>query len=188
MGGEGATPLRQVFPYLATSLRPSLLFPKPFRCNTYGPPRKCCKQKTYGQAKLFRCNTYTKQGERAGVSLRSSTLVLRVRRNDSPRRERRFPLFVLRSSRIAGRGTRRFSFTSHFPNALPSSFCRNPFISHPCATFPPQTVLRDENRWVCTSNSHSETRRTNPEATSHVVPLAQLSIEDSRSALSSFTP
>ena len=25
---------------------------KSFTCNTYGPPRKCCKQKTYGQAKL----------------------------------------------------------------------------------------------------------------------------------------
>src|SRR5258708_10741787 len=36
--------------------------PKCFRCNTYVPPRKCCKQKTYGPAKLFRCNTYKKQG------------------------------------------------------------------------------------------------------------------------------
>ena len=35
---------------------------KCFRCNTYGSPRKCCKQKTYGIAKLFRCNTYKKQG------------------------------------------------------------------------------------------------------------------------------
>src|SRR6266851_8728459 len=29
---------------------------KSFSCNTYGSPRKCCKQKTYGQAKPFRCN------------------------------------------------------------------------------------------------------------------------------------
>jgi len=35
---------------------------KSFICNTYGPPRKCCKQKTYGPAKLFRCNTYKKPG------------------------------------------------------------------------------------------------------------------------------
>src|SRR6266852_6203319 len=35
---------------------------KSFRCNTYGSPRKCCKQKTYGQAKPFRCNTYKKPG------------------------------------------------------------------------------------------------------------------------------
>src|SRR5712692_3647389 len=33
-----------------------------FSCNTYGPPRKCCKQKTYGLAKPFRCNTYKKHG------------------------------------------------------------------------------------------------------------------------------
>ena len=37
---------------------------KSFRRNTYGCPRKCCKQKTYGQAKLFRCNTYKKWGSR----------------------------------------------------------------------------------------------------------------------------
>ncbi len=35
---------------------------KSFSCNTYGFPRKCCKQKTYGQAKPFRCNTYKKPG------------------------------------------------------------------------------------------------------------------------------
>ncbi len=35
---------------------------KSFSCNTYGPPRKCCKQKTYGLAKPFRCNTYKKPG------------------------------------------------------------------------------------------------------------------------------
>jgi len=33
---------------------------KSFRSNTYGSPRKCCKQKTYGMAKPFRCNTYKK--------------------------------------------------------------------------------------------------------------------------------
>src|ERR1700682_3052650 len=35
---------------------------KSFSCNTYGSPRKCCKQKTYSPAKPFRCNTYKKQG------------------------------------------------------------------------------------------------------------------------------
>src|SRR6266478_115916 len=35
---------------------------KSFSCNTYGSPRKCCKQKTYSQAKPFRCNTYKKRG------------------------------------------------------------------------------------------------------------------------------
>ncbi len=33
-----------------------------FRINTYGPPRKCCKQKTYAMTKPFRCNTYKKTG------------------------------------------------------------------------------------------------------------------------------
>src|SRR6266481_5596961 len=32
----------------------------PFSCNTYGPPRKCCKQKTYGRTKSFRCNRVEK--------------------------------------------------------------------------------------------------------------------------------
>ena len=33
-----------------------------FICNIYGPPPKCCKQKTYGLAKPFTCNIYTKHG------------------------------------------------------------------------------------------------------------------------------
>src|SRR6266436_6387892 len=48
-----ATPLHSV-------LTPYWL--KSFSCNTYGTPRKCCKQKTYGLAKPFRCNTYKKHG------------------------------------------------------------------------------------------------------------------------------
>ncbi len=35
---------------------------KSFSLNTYGSPRKCCKQKTYGLTKPFRCNTYKKHG------------------------------------------------------------------------------------------------------------------------------
>src|SRR6266851_3674753 len=35
---------------------------KSFTCNTYGPPCKCCKQKTYGRANSFNCNTYKKRG------------------------------------------------------------------------------------------------------------------------------
>src|SRR6267142_989208 len=31
-----------------------------FRCNTYGPSRKCGKQRTYRKPKSFRCNTYKK--------------------------------------------------------------------------------------------------------------------------------
>jgi hypothetical protein len=35
---------------------------KAFRSTTYGLPRKCKKQKTYGKVKPFRCNTYRKHG------------------------------------------------------------------------------------------------------------------------------
>jgi len=41
---------------------------KPFKYNTYGPPRKYCKQKTYGKPKSFKCNTYKKQGVAATPS------------------------------------------------------------------------------------------------------------------------
>ena len=51
--------------------RPSL-FPKSFSCNTYGSPRKCCKQKTYSMVKLLRCNAYKKQ---AGWGMLLSFLV-----------------------------------------------------------------------------------------------------------------
>ncbi len=54
--------LLSLFPDLQLStfdFQPSLSS-TPFSCNTYGSPRKCCKQKTYGTAKPFRCNTYKK--------------------------------------------------------------------------------------------------------------------------------
>ncbi len=35
---------------------------KSFRCNTSGPPRMCCKQRTCAIPKSRRCNTYKKQG------------------------------------------------------------------------------------------------------------------------------
>src|SRR6266851_4317432 len=83
---------RQAFPRPASHARPprgpstsSKIFPslpvtflaterprKSFSCNTYGPPRKCCKQKTYGRANSFRCNTYKKQG---GTSFKPKVLL-----------------------------------------------------------------------------------------------------------------
>ena len=51
------------FPYPVISLLRYLFLSKFFICNTYAAPRKCCKQKTYGKAKPFRCNTYKKPGE-----------------------------------------------------------------------------------------------------------------------------
>jgi hypothetical protein len=52
----------KVFSSQAATFWPTLCHHKSFSCNTYGPPRKCCKQKTYNKAKLFRCNTYKKHG------------------------------------------------------------------------------------------------------------------------------
>ena len=56
--GEGCNNSSSFF----TSLLPYLLFGKSFSCNIYTSPRKCCKQKTYGIAKPFRCNTYKNHG------------------------------------------------------------------------------------------------------------------------------
>ena len=52
----------KIFPSQVVTSSPTLRLHKSFSCNTYGSPRKCCKQKTYGLAKPFRCNTYKKQG------------------------------------------------------------------------------------------------------------------------------
>lgn len=49
-------------PYFRRPLLSYASCPKSFSCNTYPLPRKCCKQKTYVRAKLFRCNTYKKPG------------------------------------------------------------------------------------------------------------------------------
>src|SRR5712664_271696 len=53
----------KIFPSLPVTFLATERPRKSFSCNTYGPPRKCCKQKTYSRAKPFRCNTYKKQGE-----------------------------------------------------------------------------------------------------------------------------
>jgi len=52
----------KLFASLAVAFSPTAPSPNPFSCNTYGLPRKCCKQKTYDRPKPFRCNTYKKQG------------------------------------------------------------------------------------------------------------------------------
>ena len=59
MGGGGAVSPFQLL--ISKPLTSQNCF-KSFSCNTYASPRKCCKQKTYGLAKPFRCNTYKKQG------------------------------------------------------------------------------------------------------------------------------
>src|SRR5438876_4833302 len=46
---------------LSAPASPSL---NPLVATLMDPPRKCCRQKTYGKAKPFRCNTYKKHGGR----------------------------------------------------------------------------------------------------------------------------
>src|SRR5712664_191263 len=60
-------PRRSTCPDQRSRSRPDLVgvatcyYLKSFSCNTCGPPGKCCKQRTYGKAKSFRCNIYRKQ-------------------------------------------------------------------------------------------------------------------------------
>jgi hypothetical protein len=69
---------------------------KSLRCNTYEPPRKCCKQKTYAPANPFRCNTYKKQGgpslRRSGICLPSPILELIPSPSPSPSKPARTPV------------------------------------------------------------------------------------------------
>jgi hypothetical protein len=44
---------------------------KSFGGNTYGHPRKCCKQKTYGKPNSFRCNTYKNRAWGVSILFRS---------------------------------------------------------------------------------------------------------------------
>src|SRR6266446_4747359 len=62
MGARQAVPLTPPKSFHPSQLpsRQQVRPRKSFSRNTYGPPRKCCKQKTYGLAKPFRCNTYKK--------------------------------------------------------------------------------------------------------------------------------
>jgi hypothetical protein len=55
-------------PYQSVTLSPTKRPPKSFSSNTYGPPHKCCKQKTYGKPNSFICNTYKKPGGAASTA------------------------------------------------------------------------------------------------------------------------
>jgi len=52
----------KLLPFKTVTSRQQTAPPNSFNCNTYGPPRKCCKHKTYTIAKSFGCNTYKKTG------------------------------------------------------------------------------------------------------------------------------
>jgi len=59
---------------------------KSFNCNTYGSPRKCCKQRTYFSVKPFRCNTYKKPGEGSQLWLTRNPVRSTVLSNHRERR------------------------------------------------------------------------------------------------------
>jgi hypothetical protein len=52
----------KIAPPKNVTFSPTLFPHKSFRCNTYGSPYNCCKQKTYRKPNSFRCNTYKKPG------------------------------------------------------------------------------------------------------------------------------
>jgi hypothetical protein len=105
--------VRKSSPHLAISLPPYFLFSKSFICNTYASPRKCCKQKTYGLAKPFRCNTYKKHGGGAAIMVNQAL--------ETSRPTSSHPL-CLRTSVV--------SSAFRLPYTLPSSVSRNPFVCH----------------------------------------------------------
>jgi len=75
---------------------------KSFSCNTYGSPRKCCKQKTYSMAKPFKCNTYKKQG---GTPFKPKLLLF-------PSLSRRFDVQTFRRFRHSAPRGRRIRYLS----------------------------------------------------------------------------
>src|SRR5712692_10909067 len=124
-------------PYI-TSLPPYFLFPpsrdgksatatplhsvlapycfKSFSCNTYRPPRKCCKQRTYSLAKFFRCNTYKKHGGKGSrLWLTRNAISITVLSNHQERRSTCVP------THVAPRITNRESPPDGLPPSLPDA-------------------------------------------------------------------
>jgi hypothetical protein len=86
---------------------------KSFTCNIYGPPRKRCKQKTYGQAKPFRCNTYRKHG--GGLR----PLQRATRRSYLAAALKPFPFILLRT--LLHRAKSQPLYFQAFPHSLPKN-------------------------------------------------------------------
>ncbi len=114
----------KVFPSLPLTFSPTVRLRKSFSRNTYRSPRKCCKQKTYGMAKPFRCNTYKKQGGasfkprvflflRRSLSLLFSLFAPRAKANP----------FLSSDLRTLSKNSRVYPNNSHFRN--------HPPIEHP---------------------------------------------------------
>jgi len=103
-------PSTSPFPKRASD-HPYFLFSKSFNRNTYGFPRKCCKQKTYGATKLFRCNTSLTRNTGGGCSrLWSSSLATELKP---------FPFTLLRTL-LRRKKINSFVFKS-IPHSLPQN-------------------------------------------------------------------
>ena len=119
----------------------------PFSCNTYGPPRKCCKQKTYGRTKSFKCNTYRKQG--GGGVMVNELISKKAPFNELPcfhAIAHSFPQWQLlrcflfnsfRTLSVATGGAGWSSPISHSPLCKPSSpLCLGGIFSRHCSVLP----------------------------------------------------
>ena len=128
------------FPYLVTSLLPFSLFLKSFSRNTYGSTRKCCKQKTYGLAKPFRCNTYKKTGGGYPFSRwRSLPTSLGI----SPTLPFSFQLSTINLLCAAFHGSR---ITSHGPRLV---FFLLSLLRYLLTSLLPETATPFPQRWGC---------------------------------------
>src|SRR5713101_2322234 len=120
MGARQAVPLTPPKSFHPSQLpsRQQVRPRKSFSRNTYGPPHKCCKQKTYGLAKPFRCNTYKKPrggGRRPTYSHRSPSRRVPLFPKWSAIATPSFltPPFNFRLSTVNLPGTRRPRVTPH---------------------------------------------------------------------------
>src|SRR6266478_1250767 len=109
----------------------------PFRINTYETPHKCCIQRTYRIAKLFRINTYKKHGGRGVLWLTRNpiriSILLALSFEGSDQRE---------SKDLSSQPTSGFALPTLFslfaPRAFHNSFAINlfPTLSQNCRVSP----------------------------------------------------
>jgi len=114
--------------------------PKPFTCNIYRPPRKCCIQRTYASAKSFRCNTYKKHtgGCPVAISPFSFSFVLRRRENQAQ--------FDHSAFRVIRRHKLMVSALASSENGMWRRYCPRAaqFFFAPCSEFLSSAGLRGE--------------------------------------------
>src|SRR6266478_7383098 len=109
----------------------------PFRINTYEIPHKCCNQRTYRIAKLFRINTYKKQGGRGVLWLTRNpiriSILLALSFEGSDQRESK----DLSSQPTSGFALRTL-FSLFAPSVFHNSFAIKPFptLSENCRVSP----------------------------------------------------